>query len=147
MLMQNNRAFTLFFISIASFLVFTIDIPASQVDDIMAKGNKFYRDGSYEKAIDEYGQLVNEGYFGTSLFYNLGNSYYRVGKIGYAILYYEKALKLSPSDEDVQHNLNFARLSTVDRIQPLPKFFLFDWWESLLNSFSENGWAYIVFVV
>ena len=145
--MQNNRAITLFFISIASFLVFTIDIPASQVDDIMAKGNKFYRDGSYEKAIDEYGQLVNEGYFGTSLFYNLGNSYYRVGKIGYAILYYEKALKLSPSDEDVQHNLNFARLSTVDRIQPLPKFFLFDWWESLLNSFSENGWAYIVFVV
>ena len=145
--MQNNRAFTLFFISIASFLVFTIDIPASQVDDIMAKGNKFYRDGSYEKAINEYGQLVNEGYFGTSLYYNLGNSYYRVGKIGYAILYYEKALKLSPSDEDVQHNLNFARLSTVDRIQPLPKFFLFDWWESLLNSFSENGWAYIVFVV
>jgi tetratricopeptide (TPR) repeat protein len=113
----------------------------------MEKGNTLYREGEYEKAIEEYNKLVDEGYLGTSLFYNLGNSYYRIGKIGPAILYYERALKLSPSDGDIKHNLNFARLSTVDRIQPLPTFFLFEWWEGVLNSFTENGWAYIVFIL
>jgi tetratricopeptide (TPR) repeat protein len=113
----------------------------------MEKGNTLYREGEYEKAIGEYNKLIDEGYLGTPLFYNLGNSYYRIGKIGLAILYYERALKLSPSDEDIKHNLNFARLSTVDRIQPLPTFFLFEWWEGILNSFTENGWAYIVFIL
>jgi len=145
--MSNKRFLIFIIVSIVSFFVFSIYICAAQVDETMEKGNALYKQSSYEKAIDEYQQLINEGYEGTSLFYNLGNCYYRIGKIGYAILYYEKALKISPSDEDVQHNLNFARLSTVDRIQPLPRFFLFEWWESLLSSFSENGWAYIVFVV
>ena len=143
-----NKNFLIFLIAlIISFLIFSLVSNAAEIDDVMQKGNVLYKNGSYEKAIDEYKLLVDQGYEGTALYYNLGNCYYRVGKIGYAILYYEKALKISPSDEDVQHNINFARLSTVDRIQPLPRFFLFEWWENLLNSFSENGWAYIVLVV
>ena len=145
--MVNRRVY---FLIIASFiLILTIPptIEASQLYDTMEKGNIYYRDGEYEKAIEEYSKLDDEGYLGTSLFYNLGNSYYRIGKIGLSILYYERALKLSPADEDIKHNLNFARLSTVDRIQPLPTFFLFEWWDDILSSFSQNGWAYIVFVI
>jgi len=143
--MINKKLFKLVLISVLFFLIGCPAVIASQADDIMQKGNAYYREGAYEKAIDEYQNLVEEGYLGTNLFYNLGNAYYRIGKIGYAILYYEKALKISPSDDDVKHNLDFAHLSTVDRIQPLPRFFLFDWWEALLGSFSVNGWAYIVF--
>ncbi|HDZ59118.1 MAG TPA: tetratricopeptide repeat protein [Ignavibacteriales bacterium] len=126
-------------------LSFNVIASAVDVDKIMSSANKLYREGTYDKAIDEYRKLIDDGYEGVSLYYNLGNSYYRLGKIGYAILYYEKALKLSPSDEDVKHNIAFAQLSTVDRIQPLPKFFLFEWWESLLNLFSVNGWAYVAY--
>ena len=139
----------LFAVALISFVVFIMGcsvVIAAQVEDILQKGNTYYREGAYNKAIEEYKKLVDEGYVGTSLFYNLGNANYRIGKIGYAILYYEKALDLSPSDEDVKHNLDFAHLSTVDRIQPLPRFFLFDWWEALLGLFSDNGWAYVVFV-
>ena len=145
--MRNNKSVLLLTISLITFMTFYLGASNSQIDEVMQKGNALYKKGSYNKAIDEYKQLVDEGYSGVALFYNLGNSYYRIGKIGYAILYYEKALKISPSDEDVNHNLNFARLSTVDRIQPLPRFFLFDWWEAILSSFTENGWAYIVFVI
>ena len=144
--MINKKLFKVVLFSALFFLIGYSTVYASQVEDVMQKGNTYYREGAYEKAIEEYQNLVNEGYLGTNLFYNLGNAYYRVGKIGYAILYYEKALKLSPSDEEVKHNLNFAHLSTVDRIQPLPRFFLFDWWEALLGSFSVNGWAYVVFI-
>jgi len=144
--MINSRILIVGCLSVFSFLFCASTISASEVVERIDKGNTYYREGAYENAIEEYKNLVDEGYIGTSLFYNLGNSYYRIGKIGYSILYYEKALKLSPTDEDIKHNLRFVRLSTVDRIQPLPKFFLFDWWEALLDSFSVNGWAYIVFV-
>ncbi len=144
--MISKKLFTVVLISSLFFIIGCSVVVASQVEDILQKGNTYYREGAYNKAIEEYKKLVDEGYVGTSLFYNLGNANYRIGKIGYAILYYEKALELSPSDEDVKHNLDFAHLSTVDRIQPLPRFFLFDWWEALLGLFSDNGWAYVVFV-
>ena len=145
--MVNNRVSFLIILSfILAIIISQTIIGTPRHYDIMEKGNKSYREGEYEKAIGEYNKLVSEGYLGTSLFYNLGNSYYRIGKIGLAILYYERALKISPSDEDIKHNLNFAQLSTVDRIQPLPKFFLFELWEGILGSLTENGWAYIVFI-
>ena len=144
--MISKKLLAVILISSTFLIIWCSVVAASQPEDIMQKGNAYYREGDYNKAIEEYRKLVDEGFVGTSLFYNLGNANYRIGKIGYAILYYEKALELSPSDEDVKHNLDFAHLSTVDRIQPLPRFFLFDWWEALLGLFSINGWAYVVFV-
>ena len=144
--MISKKLFTVVLISTMFFVIVPSVVVASKVEDTLQKGNTYYREGAYDKAIEVYKKLVDEGYIGISLFYNLANANYRIGKIGYAILYYEKALELSPSDEDVKHNLDFAHLSTVDRIQPLPRFFLFDWWEALLGLFSDNGWAYVVFV-
>ena len=112
---------------------------------MMQQGNDYYQNKQYERAVESYSKLVDEGYSGTSLFYNLGNAYYREGKIGYAILYYRKALKLSPGDDDVQHNLAIANLKTVDKIDTLPQFFLFQWWESLLAVFSLSGWTYLAY--
>ncbi len=120
---------------------------ANEVDNQMQQAGEFYRNGEFDKAINIYETLMTDGFQGTSLYFNLANSYYRIGKLGYAVLNYERALKLNPSDEDVKHNLAFANLSTVDRIQPLPTFFLFEWWESLLASFSVNGWTYAVFIL
>lgn len=111
----------------------------------MQQASEYYRNAEFDKAIGVYERLRSEGYEGTSLYFNLANSYYRVGKLGYAILNYERALIISPSDEDVKHNLAFANLSSVDRIQPLPTFFLFEWWETLLASLSVNGWTYTAY--
>lgn len=115
------------------------------VEDSMQIAGEFYRNSQFNDAIEIYNRLINEGYEGTPLYYNLANSYYRIGELGKAILNYERALKLSPSDEDVKHNLAFANLSTVDRIQPLPTFFLFEWWESILASITMNGWTYLAY--
>ncbi len=127
-------------------LVFRV-VFASEADDLMKRGNQFYQDKQYENAVEVYQSVVNMGYAGTSLFYNLGNSYYRNGKIGCAILYYEKALELSPGDDDVMHNLAIANTKTVDKIDTLPKFFLFQWWESILALFSTTGWTSAVYLL
>ena len=79
--------------------------------------------------------------------YNLGNAHYRLGKVGYAILYYEKALKLSPNDEDVMHNLALAKLNLKDKVDTLPPFFIFNLWEGILAAFSVTGWTIVVYII
>ena len=115
----------------------------SRAEELMAQGNKYYQDKEYEKAVEAYQEIISSGFEGTSLYYNLGDAYYRQGQLGYAILYYEKALRLSPGNSDVMYNLKIANARTVDKIEALPQFFLFQWWESLLAVFTVTGWAYI----
>ena len=133
-------------ILILSFLIINV-ISASQIDDLMKQGNAAYQNGNYQNAISDYEELVHDGYEGVSLYYNLGNAYYKDGKLGYSILYYEKALKLSPNDDDIQHNLAIANSKTIDRINTLPRFFIFQWWESLLSFFSVKGWTYFAYIL
>lgn len=134
----------IYFLFIGNFLY-----ASSDVEKDFQNANNFFIAGDYQKSIEVYEKLISEGYTSATLFYNLGNAYYRVGKIGLAILYYEKAKALNPSDEDINHNLNFVKLQTKDKIEKLPEFFLFEWWESALNLFTINQLsilAYIFFV-
>jgi tetratricopeptide (TPR) repeat protein len=119
---------------------------AQNEEKIFQLGNEYFHQKQFDKAIESYRQLINSGYEGTALYYNLGNAYFREGKIGYAILFYEKALKLSPGDEDIKHNLALANLKTIDKLESFPKFFLFEWWEGLLSLFTSSGWTIVVYV-
>ncbi len=118
---------------------------SNEVEDLFKQGNDHYIKGEYEEAIQSYESIVNKGYINEQLFFNLGNAYFRVGKLGKAILYYEKAKKISPSDEDINHNLSFANSRIVDNIETLPKFFIFEWWENLLALFSISGWTFAAY--
>lgn len=124
-------------------LLLSVSVSAANVDEVMNKAGLYYRDNNFTAAIYEFEKLLSEGYQGVSLYYNLGNAYYRMGKLGYAILYYEKANRLSPNDEDIRHNLALANSKTIDKIDALPEFFLFEWWESFLLSFSLQTWIVI----
>jgi len=116
-------------------------------ESIMRTANEYYKNNRYQLAIDEYNKLIEDDYTGVSLFYNLGNSYYRLGQVGYAILYYEKALEISPGDEDVLHNLELAKLNLKDKVDTLPPFFIFNIWEGLLALFSVSGWTVLVYIL
>jgi hypothetical protein len=130
----------LFFIGIGFSVSF-----ASTEEDLMAKGNQYYQSGNFEKAADTYQKVVEAGYESPSLYFNLGNAFYRLGKTGYSILYYEKAAKLAPSDEDISHNLAIANNKIVDKLDILPTFYLFKWWESILVTFTISGWTYLAY--
>jgi tetratricopeptide (TPR) repeat protein len=138
----------IFFAAFIMSIIFSVSsIFASQATDLMQKGNNFYQAGKFDSAAVIYQKLVNQNYEDASLYYNLGDAYYRLDKMGLAILYYEKALRLSPSDDDIAHNLALANSKIADKIEPLPKFFIFEWWESLLALFSLKGWTYIAYFV
>lgn len=135
-----------FFFLIIALVLFSNITFGSEVDDLMKAGNSYYQQKQYEKAIDTYQKIINMGYEGVSLYYNLGDAYYRENKIGYAILYFEKAHRLAPGDNDVNHNLVIANTKTVDKINTMPQFFLFQWWESLLAFFNLTGWVYLAYI-
>lgn len=119
-------------------------------DSLFKSANEHFLKGDYQKSIQDYQILIEQGYKSSTLYYNLGNAFYRVGKIGLAILYYEKAKLISPDDEDIIHNLNFVKLQTKDKIEKLPTFFLFDWWISFLDSLTINQFtiiSYILFIL
>ena len=104
-------------------------------------GNKAYVDGDYAKAVEEYSAIVEGGDYSESLYYNLANAYFKNGNIGKAILYYNRALNLSPSQEDVRHNLAIAEAQTKDRITAIPEFFLNRWMRIVRNSMSCTAWS------
>jgi tetratricopeptide (TPR) repeat protein len=128
-------------------LILSTAVLFAQIDDLMFSANENYQNEQYEDAINVYKEIISRGYFSEVLYYNLGNAHFRLNELGKAILYYEKGLKISPNDEDLQYNLSIAKARTVDRIKDVPKLFLLEWWELLLSSLSISGWAIIVSVI
>lgn len=104
-------------------------------------GNKAYMEGAYDKAIEEYCAILEGGEYSLELYYNLANAYFKMENIGKAILYYNKALRIAPSQEDVLHNLAIAETRTKDKITAVPKFFLHRWMRVVRNSVSCNAWG------
>ncbi len=109
-------------------------------------GNKAYIEGNYDKAIEEYSAILEGGEYSMKLYYNLANAYFKKESIGKSILYYNKALRIAPSEEDVRHNLAIAEAQTKDRIAVIPEFFLNRWLRTLRNSMSCTAWSVLSLV-
>lgn len=104
-------------------------------------GNRAYIDGDYNKAIEEYTAILDGGEYSMKLYYNLANAYFKTGANGKAILYYNKALRIAPSQEDIRHNLALAEAQTKDRIVAIPEFFVNRWGRTVRNSMSCMTWS------
>lgn len=78
---------------------------------LFVSANEHYQKQEYEKALGQYRAILDAGFESGRLYYNIGNCYFKLGKTGYAILYYEKALRLMPQDGDLRLNLAYARSS------------------------------------
>ncbi len=108
---------------------------------IFNKANQLYLEGNYSAAKEEYLKIVNTGHESAELFYNLGNTCYKMGLIPPAILYYEKALVIDPRDEDTRFNLGLANQLIVDKIDPVSEFFVTRWIKSIAFSLKTDAWA------
>ncbi len=84
-------------------------ISAAAHADEFARANELYEQKEYDSAVQAYAKIINEGIESASLYFNLGNAYFKEGDLGHAILYYLRAKRLDPSDEDITSNLEFAR--------------------------------------
>ncbi len=76
---------------------------------IFFRANNSYQEDQYDAAIKDYERLINAGLRSANIYYNLGNTYFRTANKGKAILYYERAFRMRPRDENIRANLGFAR--------------------------------------
>ena len=134
---------TIRLILLTSLLLLTI---YGQSKEVFNQATSAYQNQNYEDAVQLYQSLVNDGFAGGELYYNLGNAYFKMDKLGLSILYYEKALKYSPGDEDILHNLAIANARTVDKIKEVPNLFLVDWFNYYLALFPVLTWTLILYV-
>ena len=102
-------------------LMIANSVVAQNTDDLFKSANDLYKNEKLEEAIELYKKIETQGLVSSELYYNLGNSYYKLNKVGPSIYYYEKALKLNPLNEDVKNNLVFAKRLALDNIEELPK--------------------------
>jgi len=86
--------------------------------EAQAAADNLYLASHYAEAAQIYEQIVAQGSRNSTIYYNLGNSYYQLGDLGRALLNYEEAAALSPRDADIQENLALVT-SQVGEIAPI----------------------------
>ncbi len=109
------------------------DVPAQQVNLTAHEGrmdaeaatrafkeaNTLYSQERYVEAAALYQKIVDSGFAGADVLYNLGNAHYKAGDLGQAVLSYERALRVRPSHEDARQNLQFVSELLADRRTPV----------------------------
>lgn len=78
-------------------------------DNLFEQGNIAYTRADYQQAINLYLTVADKDGVSAPLLYNLANSYAARGQTGHAVINYERALRLSPGDADIQANLDQVR--------------------------------------
>ena len=106
-----------------------------------AQADSAYINNDYANAVYFYEDILANQGESADIYYNLGNSYYKMDNIAKAILNYEKALMLNPGNGDIRFNLELAQSKTVDKVTPMSEVFLVTWMKSLTNTMSEQGWS------
>ncbi len=139
-----SKSITLKFFLLLSITLCSLSVSyAESVEQLFNKANNYYKVKKYIDAIATYNEILKQGNESYIVYYNLGNTYYKNGNFGYAILYFEKALKLSPGDEDIIHNIAIVSSKLKDKVEIVPKLFIFNWWEALISIFSPDAWTIV----
>lgn len=97
----------------------------------------------YSEAVALYDSIEAKEGVSAQLYYNRGNAFYKMGQYAPAILNYERALLLSPGDEDTRANLELANGKITDKIEVADKFFITEWARAVRDWCSSNTWAVV----
>lgn len=122
-------------------LLFAFLVAFAQPEALLKQANDLYASNNFAEAIKTYESILGQGYESGTLYFNLGNAYYKNGNITRAIINFERAKLLMPADDDVQFNIDLANQFIVDKIEPLPRPFFVKWGISILNLYTTDGWA------
>ena len=123
--------------------LFLLIFQVSLAQTAFEKGNQFYQKENYKAAISSYESIINAGKQSAELYFNLGNSYYKLHKVAPAIYNFEKALLLNPNDKDIQTNLDFARKMAIDDIKVMPKVGFNKLIQDVTANYHYDTWAWI----
>ncbi|WP_340156846.1 tetratricopeptide repeat protein [uncultured Maribacter sp.] len=123
--------------------LFMVLLCTAQNDQLFEQATDAYNAGDYEKAVSFYNNILDNGKHSSALYYNLGNAYYKQNKIAESIYFYEKALLLSPNDQEIKTNLSYAQNMTIDAIDTMPETGLARLYKNVTGKLTFDQWAYL----
>ncbi len=94
--------FAIVLTSISMFFLSAFD-PISEFE----KGNSHYEKSEYNKALEQY-LKISKNISNWKVYYNLGNTYFKLGDFVQSKIYYLKAKKLKPFDDSIKQNLQIV---------------------------------------
>ncbi len=144
---QQYRFFTVFIAACLFSVLLSGVVNAATEDALWNKANTFYTQKQYDSAAVYYDLLLKKYPDHAVLQYNMGNTCYRLNKVGEAILHYEKAAFLDPGNKMVEDNLQLAKARVQNPLPEVPPIFFVKWWNGLLHIFSSNTWAVLTLLV
>ncbi|MEP2056761.1 MAG: tetratricopeptide repeat protein [Maribacter litoralis] len=123
--------------------LFMVLLCTAQNNQLFEQATEAYNAGDYAKAADFYNSILENGKHSAAVYYNLGNAYYKQNKIAESIYFYEKALLLSPNDEEIKTNLSYAQNMTIDAIDTMPETGLSRLYKNITGKLTFDQWAYL----
>jgi tetratricopeptide (TPR) repeat protein len=103
---------------------------------VFDQANRLYEQGKFGEAASTYQQLVAAGHVSTTIYYNLGNAWFKAGQPGRAVAAYRRAQELAPRDPNVRFNLNFVRQRVSGNTAPPVES-----WQRWLGRLTVNEWT------
>jgi tetratricopeptide (TPR) repeat protein len=101
------------------------------------RANQLYDQGKFAEAKQIYESIARAGNLSANLFYNLGNTEFRLGDKARAVIDYERALLIEPGHPEAHANLALVRSQTGARIENRR------WFDYAFFAIGENSYAIV----
>jgi tetratricopeptide (TPR) repeat protein len=118
----------------ASALTHDADAQVDEAARLLDEGNSHFREGDFDEARMAYEEVLALGMESGAVYYNLGNAYFRMDKLGKAMLNYRRASRFFPDDAALSHNMDLVRSRARDQLSVLPQPVFSKWWNTLVDA-------------
>jgi len=112
-------------------------------DSLFNSANGYYQNQDYDEALKIYLEIEQKNFESAPLYFNIGNCFFKKGELGYAILYYLRAQRLSPRDADIETNLEFARMFMPTRLEGIKINPVTAFLDMIVDSYTLNLIAWL----
>lgn len=126
---------------IATLALLMLTLPATFAATAVQQADSAYNKKNFQDALYYYQAAAEKDGVSSDLYYNMGNTYYRLGDLGHAVLNYRRALALDPSNEEARLNLEFVRTKITDKPED-DSTFLRNVHFKIVSWMSPDAWAW-----
>lgn len=130
-------------ICVLCFMLFSFAMMAQSTQEIFSQANRLYAQKDYKKALSMYQKIEKKHSISSTLYYNIGNTYFRLSDYASAILYYERGLRIAPNDANLNTNLKVAKARLKGDLYTVPDFVLVRFWKMLSNLLTPFWWLIV----
>ena len=130
---------------VITILLAVLALPIVAANANIDRANQAYKQELYNEALKLYLQEAEQTGVSSSLYCNIGDTYYRLKDNVHAVLYYERAMLLDPSNGDARFNLEFVR-GKMQLPDDAGDSWFSNWVDQTVSRLSSNAWAIIAIV-